>query len=291
MKLTSLLTVALVLSNQVSPQTTQSALQTMLDTERAFAQASADRGTREAFLAFIAEDGVLFRPTAVNGKQWMMSHPPPASTKRQLLSWKPVFGDIAESGDLGYTTGPWQFKADINDEKPVAFGDFITVWKKQPDGSWKFVVDLGVSHPPPTDHDATTQMARTKTTANKPATATELLRLDSELSSATAAKGTEAFISQTAADIRVFRNGHLPFVGRSTIATAFPTDGAAWSWESRFADVSAAGDLGYTYGTYLRKSKDAVVEKGNYLRIWKKLAGNWRVVMDVADPLPPEQKN
>ena len=53
----------------------------------------------------------------------------------------------AASGDMGFTTGPWEAKGDINDEKPSGYGHFVTVWKKQADGSWKFVVDLGISHP------------------------------------------------------------------------------------------------------------------------------------------------
>jgi ketosteroid isomerase-like protein len=280
-----------ILTNQTSPQSTKSALQTMFETERAFAQASAEKGTREAFLAFIADDGILFRPTAVKGKEWMLAHPPPASTKRSLLSWQPMFGDMAQSGDMGYTTGPWQFKTDINDEKAAAFGEFITVWKKQRDGSWKFVIDLGVSHAEPTDISTVTPMARTKWKANKPTDAKELLRVDSELAAQTATKGAEAFISETADDVRVFRHTHFPFVGRSRIAKAFPADAAVWNWEPKSADVSAAGDLGYTYGTYTRKDKEALAEKGNYLRIWKRLAGNWRVVMDVADPLAKDTNN
>jgi len=283
-----LLVAALVLTNQVSQQ---AALQTMFETERAFAQASADKGTRDAFLAFIAEDGVLFRPTAVRGKEWMLSHPLPPSAKRQLLSWQPIFGDMAQSGDMGYTTGPWQFKADINDEKATAFGEFITVWKKQRDGSWRFVIDLGVSHAEPTDISTVAQMAKTKTKANKPTDAKELLRVDSELSAATATKGAEAFISQTGDEVRLFRNNHFPFVGRSRIAAAFPTDGSVWSWQPEFSDLSSAADLGYTHGTYARKNKGTLVEKGNYLRIWKQMGGKWQVVIDVADPLQLEQKN
>ena len=120
------------------------ALQSMVDTERAFAKMSEDRGVRPAFLEFIADDGILFRPTAVNGKQWFKEHPAPASDKRPLLSWQPTFADISLATDMGYTTGPWQFKADIHDEKPVAWGNFLTVWKKQADNSWKFVIDLGI---------------------------------------------------------------------------------------------------------------------------------------------------
>lgn len=126
-----------------------SALESVVNTERAFARNSEEKGTRDAFMAFIADDGILFRPTAVRGKQWMTKHPLPPSEKRDLLSWQPIFADIARAGDMGYTTGPWQYKNDIHDAKPSAFGNFVTVWKKQADGSWKFAIDLGTSNPQP----------------------------------------------------------------------------------------------------------------------------------------------
>src|SRR5881392_3237780 len=104
----------------------KSALESMVDTERAFARMSREQGIRPSFMAFIADDGILFRPTAVKGKQWMTEHPVPPSDKHPLLSWQPIFADIARAGDLGYTTGPWEFKNDINDAKPSAFGNFLT---------------------------------------------------------------------------------------------------------------------------------------------------------------------
>src|SRR4026209_2370117 len=128
----------------------QTPLQEMVQTEHAFARMAAEKNTRDAFMAFIADDGLLFRPGAVNGKKWMIEHPvpPPKDTdKKPLLAWQPKFAGMAASGDMGFTTGPWEAKEDIKDEKPQAYGHFVTVWKKQADGSWKFVVDLGISHP------------------------------------------------------------------------------------------------------------------------------------------------
>jgi len=50
----------------------QSALQDMVKTEQAFSKMAEEKNTRDAFLAFIADDGLLFRPGAVNGKKWML---------------------------------------------------------------------------------------------------------------------------------------------------------------------------------------------------------------------------
>lgn len=276
------------------------ALQSMVDTERAFARMSEEQGIRPAFMTFIADDGILFRPTAVKGKQWMKEHPLPASDKRPSLSWQPTFAEIALAGDMGYTTGPWQYKADIHDVKPVAFGNFLTVWKKQPDGSWKFAIDLGISNPQPAQPATPWQLPTNYREAwsGQPrdvgAETNALLASEREFSSASAARGAQkAFDAYAAEEVRVFRNKNLPFVGKTLAAAALPASQTVWTWEPAFADVSHSGDLGYSYGTYQVAKKDATekVEIGNYYRIWKKQGNAWKVVTDLLDPLPEPKKN
>lgn len=275
-------------------------LKSMVETERAFSRMAEEKGTRGAFAEFIAEDGILFRPTAVFGKKWMQEHPLPPSTVRSLLSWQPIFAAVSRAGDLGYTTGPWQFKQDIKDAKPVAFGDFMTVWRKQEDGSWKFALDLGISHPEP---KAGTSMWEPDSSQPGPgsfkrvdpeAARVDLLRVDREFSKASADQGArEAFLSYAAKDVRLFRNDHLPFVGKMAAADALAPITAEWTWKPSFAGVSVSGDLGYSYGIYELREKSgagSVSERGNYARVWKKVDGAWKLVVDVADPLPPETK-
>ena len=275
-------------------------LKSMVETERAFSRMSEEKGTREAFAAFIAEDGILFRPTAVFGKKWMQEHPLPPSAVRSLLSWQPIFAAVSRAGDLGFTTGPWQFKPDIKDAKPAAFGNFMTVWKKQPDGVWRFALDLGIRNPEP---KATTPMWQPadsqEGTGNfkriDPETArVALLNVDREFSKASSNQGArEAFLLYAAKDVRLYRNDHFPFVGKTAAADALAPITAEWTWTPSFAGVSVSGDLGYSYGIYELREKSgagSVSEKGNYARVWKKVEGAWKLVVDVADPLPPETK-
>src|SRR5213595_2860652 len=105
--------------------------------ERAFAKAAATKGTRDAFLEFLADDGIIFQPGPVNGKQFWQARTP----RKGRLSWEPVFADVSLAGDLGYTTGPYEFRPNGADDKPIAFGQYFTVWKKQTDGSWKVALD------------------------------------------------------------------------------------------------------------------------------------------------------
>jgi len=271
-------------------------LRSMVETERAFSRTSEEKGTREAFDAFIAEDGILFRPTPVLGKKWMQEHPLPALPTRSVLSWQPIFADVARAGDLGYTTGPWQFRKDLKEAKPAAFGNFMTVWKKQANGSWRFVLDLGISNPEPKSaaimfEPGDFQIKGKIEKADHEAVRSALLTSDREYSKTSADQGArEAFLFFAAKDVRLFRNDHFPYVGKISAADALALVTGEWTWKPAFADVSISGDLGYSYGVYELKDKNGVVsEKGNYARVWKKVNGTWKLVVDVADPLPAGQ--
>jgi len=295
---------ALIISVTTSAQKSETAstLTSLADTERAFAKTSEEKGTREAFLAFIADNGTLFRPRAEKGKQWLLEHIPAPSTKRPLLAWQPSFAYVARAGDLGYTFGPWEFKPDINDQKPIAYGHFVTVWQKQSDGSWKFVVDLGIEHSQLTAANKDWQgnvnykeMSWTPEKIDLESARTTLLAIDRKFSNSSAADGaTKAFQAYSASDVRLFRNDHYPLLGTDAIKQLLSTISSSLTWEPLAADISRSGDLGYTHGTYVLKNPNEdgkVVERGNYLRIWRREKRDWKVVVDVANPLPPEVKN
>lgn len=293
MKTTVCLIALFALAATAQKPTTESPLHSMVATERAFSQASADKGTRDSFLMFIAEDGILFRPSAVLGKKWLLEHPVPLTENRPLLSWQPTFAYVAAAGDMGYTFGPWEHKQNINDQKPSAFGHFITMWKREADGAWRFAIDLGISHPqsatPPTPWVPAPVAKTTMKVASVPVAASreELLSFDREFSQESAKHGpVAAFTKYAAEEVRLFRNKHLPFVGKGDMAAALEASIGVLTWQPEAADASRSGDLGYTYGRYEAKTDGMLTAKGNYMRFWKKQGGVWRVVIDVDDPLP-----
>ena len=113
----------------------------MVAAERAFAADASARNTREAFLAAYDEDGIAFVAGPRNAKRVWEARP----ENKNKLEWAPEVAEIAASGELGYTSGPWRFTRE-GDEQPTAFGHFFTIWRKDADGKWKVLVDHGVSH-------------------------------------------------------------------------------------------------------------------------------------------------
>lgn len=61
------------------------------------------------------------------------------------ISWKPYKAEAAKSGELGYTLGNWKFTT----PDTTYYGNYITIWKRQADGKWKWVVDGGDNTPSP----------------------------------------------------------------------------------------------------------------------------------------------
>jgi ketosteroid isomerase-like protein len=267
-------------------------LQAVVETERAFAHTAPEKGMRDSFLAFIADDGILFRPTAVNGKQFLEKQQPRAG----LLTWYPAYADISGAGDMGMTTGPWEFRQKSPDEQPVAFGTFMTVWRKQADGSWKFAIDFGISHDQPNPAaqwqlPANFNRSRIEAKADVAKEQAGLLALEQKFSKAAQSQGfAKAFINYAADDVRILRQGMLPIAGfkEASSALALKTGTRPVTWQPIKSEVASSGDMGFTYGSYemLGAGKDDAKEDGNYVRVWKKLGGKWRVIMDVMVELP-----
>src|SRR5947209_144945 len=295
------LSVSLILfafSVSIRAQTTNapSDLQSLVEAERAFARTALDKGIREAFIANLADDGVLFRPRAVAGKKWMEEH----TSQPGVLTWQPIFAFVSRAGDMGYTTGPWEYREKSVDDKPVAFGNFVTIWKKQSDGAWKVVLDLGTRNPQPqtpapqirlveTLKDISSKQ-NTKTIVYLEAERADLLKTENDfLKLLTTQNKLESFLSYLDANVRLFRMNAFPVVDKGATRGALEGKIETLTWQTTKADVSRSGDLGYTYGTYALKSGADLkqTESGNYMRIWRKQRdGKWRVVLDLLNPIP-----
>ena len=272
------------------------ALAPVVEAEHAFAQKSIDEGMKPAFLAYAAPEGVIVnRRGPVNAiETWSQRNPAPTG----LLTWWPTYADVSHAGDMGWTTGPYEFREKPTDEKPADTGHFFTVWRKQPDGAWKWVLDLGVLHPAPaTTETVLTYPAALRNNArpagpwpvNVETARQSLAEAERALSDASASQGFRAALLVRADDsLRLYRQGTYPVVGRESVAKAVKVLGEFITWKPLKADVSASGDLGYAYGTYELRAKQSdgkPAEQGHYARVWKRgRGGAWRVVFNVANP-------
>ena len=117
----------------------------ILAADKAFAARSAKDGPKAAFLAYLSADGKLLSSdlrAGADAVDTLFVQLPPTAT----LSWEPSFVDVSSSGDLGYTWG--RYLLNVPSPKPgqppyQKRGTYVTIWKRQPGGGWKVVLDGG----------------------------------------------------------------------------------------------------------------------------------------------------
>jgi ketosteroid isomerase-like protein len=259
----------------------QSDLQKLVDTEKAFAAYAAERSTKQAFLEFLADDGVVFNPDRQNGKEVWRAR----AENTALLSWYPAVADISSSGLIGYTTGPWEYRPKGKTDAPAAFGQYSTVWQKQQNGEFKAVLDMGVTHGKNAASEAPwtapVDLKRDKNEKNSYAGDTAAMFF-SMMREGNEEKAYKAFAAD---DIRMLRNGKFPITGKKAVLGEVKKDQSKLEIARRIS-FFGSGDLAYVTNTYSRTDKDNKVEKGNFMQVWKLRDDRWQIVLDVFNPLP-----
>ena len=100
--------------------------------ELAFARAAQEKGQWTAFRDYAADDAVMFVPQPVAAKSWLKTQANPA----QAVKWQPYAVWSSCDGSLAVTKGAWR-------RPDGAVGYFTTVWRRQRNGDYKWVLDQG----------------------------------------------------------------------------------------------------------------------------------------------------
>ena len=262
---------------------TPSAFAQVAAAEQAFAAASLETGYHAAFVAYFAEDGVVFTPVPTNGRKAHDGKPRAAAT----LSWGPVWVAAPASEDLAFSSGPWEYKA-AGDKPPApGTGWFFSAWRKQPDGRWLVEADLGIQAPfayvTPDGVDDGLAGSRTPhplRPGDAAAARAKIATAERALARSGAAGLGPAVSAVADASIRVYRNGGVPAAGTAT-APLLAADTRKATCVAARVTAAGTGDLGYAYGTCTPEAGGDAKPFG-YLRVWKRQAdGSWRVFVDV----------
>ena len=279
------------------------ALESLIAAERAFSRTSEEKGIREAFLTWLAPDAVVFRPGPVEGRPVYEKMDP---ANPAVLTWEPEFAEIAASGELGYTTGPYEIRPS-RDAEPTGFGHYISIWKKQPEGAWRVLLDIGVQHGRPTAPAGTRAVVSPAISAPSEPIPPEALRdveyafgiyagaFDKEVGKKGLPKALTAFATE---DVRVYRPGQFPAVGLTAAKSRVPADEGKADPKGRRTDslktsykvgISWTGDLAYTYGIAGARKPGTSEESTTFLRIWRRDAsGLYKICLDIRLPIPPK---
>ena len=269
---------------RAQPQPLPQALTQMIDAERAFAARALVVGWKQAFLEYFADNAIGFDGGAGLAKDQIRKNPDPPADM-QLL-WEPRYGDVSASGDLGYLTGPVRNIRKSRDNGRPRHSNYASIWKRQPDGSFKVVMDFGVTTPQPVPFPAGfTRPPGNRFTGDYDDTTPPLSAADGVLNSGLRVRQTDAYRGRVAASVRFHREGIMPVVGDRAALRWLATQPAYSAIDSRFAEASQAGDLGYTWGNYTVGPPRKPSQQGFYIRVWQRERnGQWNVALDALQP-------
>jgi ketosteroid isomerase-like protein len=278
-----------------APEPLPESLTQMIEAERAFAARALVIGWKDAFLEY-------FSPTAVGfaegkpglAREQIATNPDPP--KDLQLIWEPRYGDVAASGELGYLTGPVRNVRASRDGGKPRFSNYASVWKRQKDGSFKVVMDVGINTPSAVPFPAgfTRAPHKNRFTGDYDDTTPPLKTADEVLNSALKTSQLRAYRPLLAEGVRFHRHNRLPIVGTQAATKWLASQRAVSNADSRFSEVARSGDLGYTWGSYTiapartvtargrGQSQTVDIEAGFYVRVWvRERDGQWKVTLDV----------
>ena len=273
----------------------------MVDTERAFAKRALEVGWKQAFLEYFSESAVGYNGEEIGlAKEQIRANPDPP--KDHQLLWEPRYGDVARSGELGYLTGPSRNILPSRNNGQPRHGAYASVWKRERDGTFRVVMDVGTTTPrAPTFPDTFTRApSANRFTGDLNDRTPPLGTADSVLNSDLRTGAARAYRGRLAPGVRFHRPLTMPVLGEAAVLRYLATQPRYDQIDSRFAESAQSGDLGYTWGTWNRRlpparggragtapgtsagiSKERF-ETGIYTRVWvRDRSGQWKVVLDV----------
>ena len=149
----SLVALLVLAANGCAPQVDiaaeQAAIRDLTDVQWLNAEQAKDVDT---VLSFFADDASVLSPNApiVTGKEAIRARlSEEYSGPGFAISWQTTKVEVSRSGDLAYSHGTYEVTVNVPEGNPVTDkGKWVTVWEKQPGGTWKVVIDIWNSDGP-----------------------------------------------------------------------------------------------------------------------------------------------
>jgi len=248
----------------------QKGIRGLVNAEIQFAFFTASHTVKEGFLNYMDSAGVIFRQgnemNAWEAYQKQKAGP-------GILSWEPAFAVISASGDLGATTGPYEFRPKAGDTV-AGRGSYTSIWHFNSRGEWKNLADLGVSYPmayPAIQQVKEISLPKIKSPGLR---YEEVLLLDQKFNTAIQEKNIGGWMQYISTDSWLNIDGQKPATGMLQITEALQKIPKGLILSSRAGEISSTKDLAYIYGTVINATK-----KENYLRVWIYRNSQWQAIL------------
>ena len=129
----------------MSPAAMAAVRESLMEADRAFNRATQERGA-DGWVSFFDAEGAMIQQGVgeIRGLEDVRKAAESMFTPGVTLTWDPVRAHASDDGTLGFTVGGYDFTASLAEGgQTVAQGRYVSIWRKQTDGSWKVLMDLG----------------------------------------------------------------------------------------------------------------------------------------------------
>ena len=251
----------------------QQPIDELIASEKKFAETSKQQTTKKAFLAFVDSNCVGFSSgEKVNVyKQWV-----DRKEDSSKLTWAPEFAIISASGEMGVTTGPWEYRAKSLQDPAIAHGHFATVWKKNKKGIWKAMFDMGTGYPQQITNSETVKEFVLPKNNDKKEIASSLVNIELKFRDAFESNKTAAIKKVILPDSWFTINGSAPLKNAAEINAAMDAVPSNTVFKSTGLIASSTNDMFAVYGT-----AESADKKQNFMRLWVKQNSEWKLLMMV----------
>ncbi|SDE32558.1 DUF4440 domain-containing protein [Pedobacter soli] len=274
--------IASLLALSTFAQKSDGTTKSLVNAEKDFAKAVAKNGDKEAFLEYSLGSALVFRPNPVNVKTFYANK----ANSENGVSWTPNLAKVSRSGDLGFTTGPYE--VDGTDKK---YGQYLSIWKSE-NGKWKLAIDLGTeSNKPlakftpqfiePKDHVAPKFLNEKEVKAGKEI----ILTTEKTLNTLLKTHGIAAFGGFLTNDARLLFPGNEAIEGKGKIVAFYNGMVSKINLKTTGVDKAIGSDLAYTYGVATIDYKADLRESFNYVFVYEKAAdASWNLIVQAFVP-------
>ncbi len=258
-------------------------LNQLVATEREFAARAQQVNARQAFVEFFAADAILFAPFATPAFPGLHESPDWGVD----IQWRPVAAAISGAADMGFTTGPTEYRRAPGDA-PLRYGHYTSVWQRQQDGSYRVLIDIGIFHAAPQtriDDWSLRQAAPSLPSqdARKQGGAAAALRALDMHTGASARDATATALARVIADgARIHLSGQIPVVGRAAARALLEALDYRYEWSPEGVAVAESGDFGFVYGRGRWHGKQTAASgELAYLNLWQRDKDEWKLIVQV----------
>lgn len=274
------------------------------DAELSFASAAAGRAAADAIVASYTDDVILLigGKALITGREAARAAISQSLPSRGTTRWRPVRLDVSADATLGYSFGYTELDVAASSDSAArtVVGKYLSLWRRQPDGSWKVAVQVrnprrpgDADSVPPPGFASPSDPVLPKPNAGAASEREAAMATDRAFSDSAARDAGDAFAFFAAEDGALLGSGPDMVWGRDAIRRVFAESGPPRRlvWRPVLGGAAGTGDLAYTIGRAdvlaLDQPGTPVVGHTKYLTVWRKQRdGSWRYVIDGGNAAP-----